>query len=32
MIMSIFLSVTWVAVLVAAYFIAVRLLQKLALY
>ena len=32
MIMSIFLSVTWVAVLVAGYFIAVRLLQKLALY
>lgn len=30
--MTIFLSLAWVAVLAAAYFIAVRLLQKLSLY
>jgi len=30
--MTIFLSIAWVAVLAAAYLIAVRLLQKLSLY
>jgi hypothetical protein len=30
--MTIFLSITWVAVLAAAYLIAVRLLRKLSLY
>jgi hypothetical protein len=30
--MTIFLSIAWAAVLVAAYFIAVTLLRKLSLY